>query len=572
MRDELINYILNFELSPFNSVRTLIKKEKESIYKTSDAKKIHTKVVEKLSGGFVFNETLNVWNYFDFTNNFEEIKKRQVFFQSLSLKDNSFLGELKRPRQEWSPNYDVVVVTEDENTFIELQKFCNVQLIVNENDLSDLERYDVVQVINCDLFEGILERLPQTVFINDMADVYLERYLEILSGWKHNFSILNKVYTEDCEIRKILDALNPLFRLIDIKINSSLTIENVEKIIEDINDSINDKIKDMVITGESLIKILGEGKMPESISKIIEDALDATNLPRHIFNFKIPLEIDYTELENEIKRRNSVQFTNLSEEIKKNAQILKQVPSLLNHLQGLLLLEDFCFGISKYISERHCYPSLSEGFHMEASENIFLPHPQPIDFQLDRFSRCSILTGANSGGKTTLLEHIIQNISLFQFGLPVIGKVYLPIFTDIYYFAKNKGSLNKGAFETLLTQMSTIKPGEQTLILADEIESVTEPGVAGKIIAATCEYFIERNCFLVIATHLGYEIQTCLPKFARVDGIEAKGLDENFDLIVDHNPVMGRIAHSTPELIVEKMSKTFDSDYFKFLNEKISNN
>jgi lysophospholipid acyltransferase (LPLAT)-like uncharacterized protein len=47
------------------------------------------------------------------------------------------------------------------------------------------------------------------------------------------------------------------------------------------------------------------------------------------------------------------------------------------------------------------------------------------------------------------------------------------LFSEIYYFAKNKGSTNKGAFETLLTQLSKIQPGKQTLILADEIESVT---------------------------------------------------------------------------------------------------
>ncbi|MEI6849923.1 MAG: hypothetical protein WCK29_02710, partial [archaeon] len=179
--------------------------------------------------------------------------------------------------------------------------------------------------------------------------------------------------------------------------------------------------------------------------------------------------------------------------------------------------------------------------------------------------KCSILTGANSGGKTTLIEHIIQIYSLFQLGLPSPGEVKMPIFEEIYYFAKNKGSVSKGAFETLLTQMSKINPGNKTLILADEIESVTEPGVAGAIISASAEFFIGKGCFLVIATHLGKEIQKTLPKGARVDGIEAKGLDENYDLIVDHNPVLGRLANSTPELIIEKMASRYKSDYYNHL-------
>ena len=96
---------------------------------------------------------------------------------------------------------------------------------------------------------------------------------------------------------------------------------------------------------------------------------------------------------------------------------------------------------------------------------------------------------------------------------------------------------------------------------------MTEPGVAGRIISATADFFIRKNCFMILATHLGAEIQKSLPDNARIDGIEAKGLDEDFNLIVDHNPVLGRLAHSTPELIVERMANSFDSDYFDFLFE-----
>ncbi len=171
-----------------------------------------------------------------------------------------------------------------------------------------------------------------------------------------------------------------------------------------------------------------------------------------------------------------------------------------------------------------------------------------------------------------MLEHLIQIITISQIGLPINEKISIPLFTDVYYFAKNKGSLSKGAFETLLNQMAEITPGEQTIILADEIESVTEPGVAGKILCATADYFITRNCFVIIATHLGREIKNNLPRKARIDGIEAKGLDENDELIVDHNPVLGKLANSTPELIVEKMARKQPSDYIKFISEYVKKN
>ena len=40
----------------------------------------------------------------------------------------------------------------------------------------------------------------------------------------------------------------------------------------------------------------------------------------------------------------------------------------------------------------------------------------------------------------------------------------------------------------------------------------------------------------------------------RIDGIEAQGLDENMDLIVDRNPKRNHIARSTPELIVRRLA------------------
>jgi dsDNA-specific endonuclease/ATPase MutS2 len=232
---------------------------------------------------------------------------------------------------------------------------------------------------------------------------------------------------------------------------------------------------------------------------------------------------------------------------------------------------DFLSGISQFIKDCEYWPEFEEFIEIRNTKNIFLDNAQPISFNLDNEYRCSILTGANSGGKTTLIEHIIQLIVLSNLGLPLNGIVNILIFTEVYYFAKNKGSASKGAFETLLTQMGEIKTGKNTLILADEIESVTEPGVAGKIIAATSDYFIKKNCFLIIATHLGQEIQKFLPKGARIDGIEAKGLDDENELIVDHNPVIGRLANSTPELIVEKMAKSRQEEYFIYLNESLKN-
>jgi hypothetical protein len=569
MIGEYCKFIEENNLSPFNKLKTPVNGGSDSIYKTKDGKLIHNKFLTKISSNFMFSDSSNLWQCHSFTNNSSEIKRRQEFFRSMHSVDNSFFANLKKPKQVWSPKYEVIAVTENEDTFVRLGELgCTIKFLSSEYDLNDLERYDIVQVIDCDVFERALESLPQSVFINDIEDIYLERYLEMLSAWKENLEVLRHNCKDD-EILKIVHELNPLLPFLEERSSKKLNKEEVMRVVDEINEKVEEKIKDITISGGSLMRMLGDKKLPPEFQKIITDAINESGVPDYIFNVSIPVSVDEKELDDLIKRQNATEFTDLAEEIKSKAKILKEIPAKLKRVSELLLVDDFLGGISKYLEGVNSIPIESKDLFIINSKNYFLGNPQPISFNLSGDYRCSILTGANSGGKTTLLEHIIQLISAFQIGLPVNGEVNIPIFEEVYYFAKNKGAANKGAFENLLTQMSEIKPGNRTLILADEIEAVTEPGVAGKIIASTAEYFLNKNCFLIIATHLGYEIKEVLPKHARIDGIEAKGLDAEFNLIVDHNPVIGRLANSTPELIVEKMANIHQTEYFKHLNEKL---
>jgi len=599
MRGELVEFVLENGLSPFSPGKSLIKKG-ASIYKTKDAKKIHSKVLGKLSAGFVFGESSNLWNCFGVDSSEEEVKKRQAFFRELKVQGPEFkevLGSLERPRASWKPRYDVVVVTEDEGSFVRLNELsCGVVLLTSQNDVAELERYDVVQVVDCEDFRGMLERLPQSVFLDSVEDVYLERFLEELSGWRENFAILNGAGNVSCSggasvgsvgvsegLRECLDLLIEPFALLENKEGKIITEGEVESALEDINEEVGEKIKEMTISGEVIMKMLGEGKMSEEILEIVRGAIERSGIGEHVFNLGIPVSIDYKELEAQIKIQSANEFSDVADRIKRNAGKLKGIPGILRRLEAEIIVEDFCNSVGNWMAEDMKFPFSGEDLFLEDGLNMFLSEPQPISFILDDKARCSILTGANSGGKTTLLEHVLQDISLFRMGLPVRGEFRGPAFDEVYYFAKTKGSTSKGAFETLLTQMAGIKTGRNTLILADEIEAVTEPGVAGRIIGATAEYFVEKGCFLILATHLGEEIAKALPNRARVDGIEASGLDENFNLIVNHNPVLGRLASSTPELIVERMAAKSRASrgegrlvlgagkggYFEFLFEKI---
>ncbi len=564
MEKEILSFI-NESLSIFGeAVRT----SENKFLKTRDARAVFTRVINKISEKFVFPSTKSIWKVFPFTQETSEIKKRQEFFKNSEKKDNSFLNKIKQPRKTWKPKYGIVVVTEDDKTFLELQKLnCPVKIISSEQDLPDLENYDIVQAVDCDDTRQILETLPQSVFLDSADEAYLERFLEELSAWKDNLEIIKESETNQ-KIQQIADELVPLIEIMRAEEKEKLTREKIEKAVEEINEKIEEKISELNISGTQLMSILNQNKLPEQIQEIKEKAISESGIIEHIFNESIPVSINEVELEKYLKIQDAEEHTSIAEKIKKSAEAIIKIPEKLKQLETELIMFDFLGGISVDGS----FPETAEEFYFESSTNLFLTNAQAISFHLDEKSKCSILTGANSGGKTTLLEHVLQLITLFQLGLPMKGKIKIPIFTEVYYFAKNKGETGKGAFENLLSQMDKIETGKKTLILADEIESVTEPGVAGKIISATCEFFIQKGCFLVVATHLGQEIQKEMPARSRMDGIEAKGLDEYFELVVDHNPVLGRLANSTPELIIEKLASSKATEYYKFLNEKVKGN
>jgi dsDNA-specific endonuclease/ATPase MutS2 len=165
------------------------------------------------------------------------------------------------------------------------------------------------------------------------------------------------------------------------------------------------------------------------------------------------------------------------------------------------------------------------------------------------------LSGVNSGGKTSLLELLAQCVILGYMGFPVPAKeLALGPVEEFYYFGKSKGTLDAGAFETTLRQFSVLSEASGKLVLADELESITEPGASARIIAGILEYLSGNEQSLgVFISHLSELILENTETEVRVDGIEAEGLDSNLELIVNRNPVYNRVARSTPELIVERL-------------------
>jgi len=190
----------------------------------------------------------------------------------------------------------------------------------------------------------------------------------------------------------------------------------------------------------------------------------------------------------------------------------------------------------------------------------------PVDYDVDGVR---LLSGVNSGGKTSTLDLVALVVVLAQMGMPVpASTVHLDRFTEIHYYAKSQGTLDAGAFEATLRDFGDLVDGaDGRLVLVDELESITEPGASAKIIAGILEALDEQSTTAVFVSHLAREIRAAATTPLAVDGIEAVGLVDG-ELQVNRSPREGHLARSTPELIVEKLAEERGGGFYAGLLEK----
>lgn len=298
----------------------------------------------------------------------------------------------------------------------------------------------------------------------------------------------------------------------------------------------------------------------EALREISErTGLDASRLFPSSFSYPVAIDSEKLyDLRGELASSDFKAQYHIKRKIARYARHWNDIHRLLQDVVEY----DFQLGMGRWITETACTtPSLdAEGISFEGAQSIFFDASVPVSYKIGvtphafaTEEHVAVLTGANSGGKTTLLETTLACQVLAQMGLPVPARsMHTCCFDKIRYQAKAK-SQNAGAFETTLSRLVPLATERgKRLILIDELESITEPGSAARIIAALIETMQhEKDAYAIIVTHLGEEIASLCT--VRVDGIEARGLDDDLNLVVDRQPAFGTIGRSTPELIVEKL-------------------
>ncbi|MFB6122088.1 MAG: endonuclease MutS2 [Haloferacaceae archaeon] len=496
----------------------------------------------------------------------------------------------------------------------------SVEVVDDARDLSELARsYSAVVALD-EAFAGVgvdgdVRVRPDA--LDDPHDVVPERLLAFFAENRERLLAAADVHEAagmgpPCDLDALRDALSrldddgtvagdaKLDRLADAVDDLDASVSTAESVA---NDHLRDVIRerDVTIEGTDFLSLVERGARVDSLlSRELADEFDAA-LERARSHLADSLGLG-TERADLVERvfagdpsfpveRNEEAVSRLRAELtaardqraeRLKSDLARDLGDLRDPVEDLVrdaLELDVELAVARFVRDFDCtMPTFAgEGFDVEGGRSPLLDVDfaavDPVDYGV---SGVTLLSGVNSGGKTSTLDLVAVVVVLAHMGLPVpaeearIGRV-----SELHYYAKTQGTLDAGAFESTLREFADLAEGaDDRLVLVDELESITEPGASAKIVGGILEALDEQSATAVFVSHLAEEIRDVADFDVAVDGIQAVGLVDG-ELRVNRSPVKDHLARSTPELIVEKLAGEAasgdvagDPDFYDRLLEK----
>jgi len=476
------------------------------------------------------------------------------------------LGRVARPRHP-RPKFDssVCVVVDTQADYDALVKagvdrVCQVSTAEDGTPGNEVLIYAYSQgLLDLTGAENVIQ-VPFSRHVADLVpDAALAYYRENRAIWEAALE-LQGILGKPSVMRSILDTLDGLQQ-------KEFSFEAVEKGVNDavawINAEIAARTKSLSMSGDEVLEMMA-GKTPRKVRDLHAAVLregrerilketgeDFTS----VFTDGFPVKVDDEAMERKRQeleaRKKRVAFRGKVDAARKLGGLREKAEA-----EVLSLLEfDYAFALGSFALEYGLEPAaFGKELRVEGAVHLNLARVGgvPIDYLLDKESQVALLTGANSGGKTTLLETLAQVAILAHLGLPVNARsATVPAVEGVYFFTQ-KRSLDAGAFESFLRGFLPIVTSKGAkLVLADELEAMTELEAASKIVGTFIEMLKDTGSFGVCVTHMAEQVSQYTS--VRIDGIEARGLDEHFNLVVDRSPRMNYRARSTPEFILRRL-------------------
>jgi len=142
---------------------------------------------------------------------------------------------------------------------------------------------------------------------------------------------------------------------------------------------------------------------------------------------------------------------------------------------------------------------------------LFFKDPQrsvPLSMRLSPENRALVITGPNTGGKTTSLKTVGLLALMAQSAIPIPAGVdsRLPVFNQVLAEVGDEQSVSAGlsTFSAHIRRISWILQhcGGGALVLLDELGKATDPLQAGALGRAILEALVERGALTFVTTHL----------------------------------------------------------------------
>ena len=500
---------------------------------------------------------------------------------------------LKIP-SEVDKNYDRVVVSK--NPINDLKRFCRVLTPSEQETWKDYKVFKSVTWVG----ENGPSQMPDGwLVVPETTNLELILPEKCVGWFEHNKESIELLTTlpkgegfakhfDDIRMPQLRDLLDEMAneadaeKIAEVRDKLWPTAKGLEKKIHEEVDEAMKNVK-LDLSGSDMLEALADAaslqrklaqQTSDSIEQAIESATDeiakllgeaGVRCPRNVFKSEWPTKVDRNILDGIDSQLEELYKTTQSDRLISLARRLAPLKKRCEESLRKLIELDQWLTIGRWAnSVGAVMPVICDhGISVKSGRHLLIDGvADPVDYGIGRCAgkddnqSVALLTGANSGGKTTMLELLAHCTILAHMGLPVpaqsakVGRI-----ESIHVLAKAGGTQSAGALEQTLLQLAEVVSNNNSkLILADELEAITEPGAGARIIAGMLEAAESHDstCMLLV-THLAPAIIDAAGKDLRTDGIEARGLDEDLELIVDRTPRRNYLAKSTPELIVRRL-------------------
>lgn len=428
-------------------------------------------------------------------------------------------------------------------------------------------------------FAANRDRIRAAVSVHEAAGIDTDVDLDALDGALAHLEGDGSVAGDD-ELDRLTRAVNDL----DAAVSDAESVAN-DRLREAIGE------QDVTIEGADLLSLVERGAGVDSLlgreladeyddavgaaRDALEEQLglrgEAAKLARRVFGDEptFPVARDDDAMARVRESLTAARDRRAAERKRELAATLADLRAPTEALVHDALEVDVALAVARFAADFDCV--LAErggrGFRIEGGRNPLLDvafaETEPVEYGVDGVA---LLSGVNSGGKTSTLDLVAVVVVLAHMGLPVPAEAArVPAIAELHYYAKSQGTLDAGAFEATLRDFASLtervaddegseESAASRLVLVDELESITEPGASAKIIAGILEALHEAGASGVFVSHLAGEIRGQCGFGVTVDGIHAAGLEDG-ELVVERSPVKDHLARSTPELIVEKLAE-----------------